>query len=136
MLWFLKKCADCVHVWVQVLVYNAVFKSILEKKLWIFYLRSLSFMCCRWNVYRSYLIPRTSPALKNFWLGPWAVSRHFCLFQSESGSSKCESKIKLQIPGKWCKKQLYSQLSQRHSQDPVKHLRWSVLQKYLMALSH
>ena len=51
------------------------FESILEKKLWNFFLRGLSFMCCKWNVYRSALIQRNLTCPEKFLFGPLRV--HF-----------------------------------------------------------
>ena len=42
------------------------FKSFQENKNYIFSLRSVSFMCCRWNVYRRTLIPRKLPCPEKF----------------------------------------------------------------------
>ena len=62
------------------------FESILEKKLWNVFLRGLSFMCCKWNVYRSALIQRNLTCPEKS-LGLWEFTLNFrCVFHL----SKCE----------------------------------------------
>ena len=41
--------------------------SILEKKLWTnFYLSGLLFMCCKWNIYRSTIVPKKLSSPEKF----------------------------------------------------------------------
>ena len=64
-LWFFGgKCHNSVHLWVEL---KYCFRSNQENKSQNFSLRSLSFMCCRWIVCQSVLIPRNSHALRKFW---------------------------------------------------------------------
>ena len=64
-LWFFGgKCHNSVHLWVEL---KYCFRSNQENKFQNFSLRSLSFMCCRWIVCQSVLIPRNSHALRKFW---------------------------------------------------------------------
>ena len=64
-LWFLGgKCHNSVHLWVEL---KYCFRSNQENKFQNFSLRSHSFMCCRWIVCQSVLIPRNSHALRKFW---------------------------------------------------------------------
>ena len=64
-LWFFgEKCHNSVHLWVEL---KYCFRSNQENKFQNFSLRSLSFMCCRWIVCQSVLIPRNSHALRKFW---------------------------------------------------------------------
>ena len=64
-LWFFgEKCHNSVHLWVEL---KYCFRSNQENKFHNFSLRSHSFMCCRWIVCQSVLIPRNSHALRKFW---------------------------------------------------------------------
>ena len=52
--------------WVKFLILNVVLRVSRRKKVIFFSLRSFSFMCCRWNVYRRALIPRKLLYLEKF----------------------------------------------------------------------
>ena len=63
---FWRKCPGFIHLWVKFLIENAVLRTSQKKISEIIPCQSLSFACCRLNVYRSTLILRNLSCPQNF----------------------------------------------------------------------